>query len=130
MAKTLLNQEIRFCLTGFVGNSKIWGMGLKSKFLVAFLLACMLPYPLLAGRKAPNFKLKNLDGKYISLDSLLKRGPVILDFWATWCTYCDEELDLLNELQKEFQNLVTVVAISIDNPRVAVFVGMNRLLKE
>ena len=82
------------------------------------IFAIILVTPeLLTSRQAWNFSVKDIDGNPVVLDSLLAKGPVILDFWATWCTYCDEELDLLNKLQKEFEGDVTVVAISIDSPR-------------
>ncbi len=91
---------------------------MKRKILwVVGLLVLAGTVPLHAGSKAWKFTLEDIDGQRISLDSLLQIGPVILDFWATWCTYCDEELDLLNDLQKEFPDRMTVVAISLDSPR-------------
>jgi len=84
-----------------------------TKFLFLFLA-----FTILNADKVPQFNLKNLDGNLVSLDSLLQIGPVVVDFWATWCKYCDDELDLLNELYKEIgDSLFTVVAISIDNPK-------------
>ncbi|UIJ47402.1 TlpA family protein disulfide reductase [Sphingomonas cannabina] len=44
---------------------------------------------------APNFELKLIDGSKVTLDEL--RGNVIvLNFWATWCVPCREELPLLD----------------------------------
>ncbi|MGK6319958.1 TlpA family protein disulfide reductase [Sphingomonas sp. DT-204] len=47
------------------------------------------------GMLAPNFELKLVDGSKVTLDEL--RGNVIvLNFWATWCVPCREELPLLD----------------------------------
>jgi len=88
------------------------------KVSINFLFLFIVFSTLLFADKAPQFNLKNLDGKFVSLDSLLQIGPVVIDFWATWCKYCDDELDLLNELYKEIgDSLFTLVAVSIDNPK-------------
>ena len=66
-------------------------------------------------KKAPDFRLQNLQGVPLSLSSF--RGKVLLlDFWATWCGPCVAELPKLQELfQKYEQNpSVRVVAISTD----------------
>ena len=49
------------------------------------------------GRNAPDFVLRDLDGVKIMLSGL--RGkPVVLNFWATWCGYCVDEMPLLQEI--------------------------------
>jgi cytochrome c biogenesis protein CcmG/thiol:disulfide interchange protein DsbE len=48
----------------------------------------------LEGQRAPDFTLVTLDGEPVTLSSL--RGPVVLNFWATWCEGCMvEHRDLL-----------------------------------
>ena len=51
------------------------------------------------GKYAPDFTLTTLDGKTVTLSSL--RGkPVIINFWATWCVPCAEEMPYFEELSK------------------------------
>jgi len=66
----------------------------------------------LLGRPAPDFKLRSLDGKEVQLADF--RGQVVLlDFWATWCGPCREEMPKLNKLSKDFKNK-GVVVLGID----------------
>jgi cytochrome c biogenesis protein CcmG, thiol:disulfide interchange protein DsbE len=70
------------------------------------------------GRKAPVFALEDIDGRIIELDSLWGKGPVIIDFWATWCVPCLEELQALQLVYTEYaERGVTVAAISTDNEK-------------
>jgi len=72
----------------------------------------------LAGRKAPNFVLENLDGDYVELDQEIGEGPVLLSFWATWCKPCTEELTELKKLYHEYKDKgFKLLAISTDNER-------------
>ncbi len=63
------------------------------------------------GKEAPNFTLRNLDGEEISLQDY--RGKIVLiNFWATWCVYCDIEMPDLQKLDKENEDVV-VLAVNV-----------------
>jgi cytochrome c biogenesis protein CcmG/thiol:disulfide interchange protein DsbE len=48
------------------------------------------------GEVAPNFSLPTLDGGHVELSDFRGR-PVVLNFWASWCTPCRQEFPLLRE---------------------------------
>ena len=66
------------------------------------------------GGRAPDFSIKTDQGREVTPTSF--GGKVlVLNFWATWCAPCVEEIPSLNELQKRFANSgVVVVAVSVD----------------
>ena len=79
---------------------------------------------------APDFKLMDATGKPASLSDF--RGKVVLlDFWATWCGPCVEELPVLVALQKKYESRgFTVVGVNMDSlgaPAVVDFVRQNEL---
>jgi len=70
------------------------------------------------GGKAPEFSITTDEGHHITATSF--GGKIlVLNFWATWCAPCIQEIPSLNEFQKEFaKNGVVVVAVSVDkNPQ-------------
>ena len=74
--------------------------------------------PHLAPAKAAPFHTRAIDGDPLDLGELLARGPVVLDFWATWCQPCTQALPELERMAQRWQTQgVTVVAVSIDGPR-------------
>jgi len=44
------------------------------------------------GQKAPSFTLKTLEGEEISLSDYFGKKVVMLEFWATWCNVCVDEI--------------------------------------
>jgi thiol-disulfide isomerase/thioredoxin len=63
---------------------------------------------------APDFKLDDLDGKLLTLAS--SHGKVVLlNFWATWCGPCREEIPDLIELQTKYKDRLQIIGISVDD---------------
>lgn len=61
--------------------------------------------------EAPDFTLKNLAGEEVSLSDY--RGKIVLiNFWATWCMWCDKEMPDLQRIQDENEDLV-VLAVDV-----------------
>ena len=68
----------------------------------------------LQNREAPDFQLPDVNGKMVSL-SAQKGHPVLINFWATWCPPCIEEMPSMEELARSIQNTdVRMFAISVD----------------
>lgn len=86
--------------------------------LLPALFALLISANAFAEGKCPDFNLKDLDGKKFKLSEQLKQGPILVDFWATWCSPCVKELPHIQAINKKFTPKgLQVVAISIDNPK-------------
>jgi peroxiredoxin len=88
------------------------------------------PAPSLIGKPAPAFALKDITGAPLTLADY--RGKVVLiDFWATWCVPCREEIPHFVQLQTKYARRgFSVIGISMDDapepvPPFARKYGMN-----
>ncbi|MGA9118054.1 MAG: TlpA disulfide reductase family protein [Bacteroidota bacterium] len=64
--------------------------------------------------KAPNFKAKASDGTTIELDKL-KGKVVVVNFWATWCPPCRQEIPGFIDVYKEYKSKgLEIVGVSLD----------------
>jgi thiol-disulfide isomerase/thioredoxin len=62
----------------------------------------------------PPFLVNDLNGEIVSTAQL--HGKVaIVNFWATWCPPCQEEIPEMMELQKEFQGKLQIIGVSMDD---------------
>jgi cytochrome c biogenesis protein CcmG, thiol:disulfide interchange protein DsbE len=72
------------------------------------------------GAAASNFELKSLDGKPLGLANFRGR-PLMINFFASWCDPCREEMPLINELAaKSGKDGYAVLGIAVEDTRAAI----------
>jgi peroxiredoxin len=67
----------------------------------------MLALPAWAGAgdvQAPGFTLQSLDGKTVTLGQY-KGDVVMINFWASWCGPCRQEMPLLDDIYKQYRDM-------------------------
>jgi thiol-disulfide isomerase/thioredoxin len=65
------------------------------------------------GKPAPSLVFQDKDGKEVSLADF-KGRYVYLNFWATWCASCTQEMTLIPDLKKQYGGKIIFVSISVD----------------
>jgi cytochrome c biogenesis protein CcmG, thiol:disulfide interchange protein DsbE len=66
---------------------------------------------------APSFTVRDIGNKLVNTDSLIADGPLIIDFWATWCAPCMAEFRALKKIVKQHKDKnLRVLAINQDAP--------------
>src|SRR5262249_32688918 len=87
--------------------------------IIFMLVGLLCLFPLVKCKQAPSsqlpkISLKDLQGKPVHLADYQGKA-LIVNFWATWCGPCREEIPMLNDLQKKYEskNLV-ILGISTD----------------
>lgn len=93
-------------------------MGNMRRMLFATCLALGLPAlawgSATPGSPAPDFTLAARDGGKVSLGDL-KGQVVMINFWATWCGPCRQEMPLLAQLQAKYEPLgFTLIGVNVE----------------
>jgi peroxiredoxin len=79
------------------------------------------------GHPAPDFRLSALDGPEQSLSSLRGR-VVLLNFWATWCKPCEDEMPAMQRLYQQLpREDFELLAVSVDDGPAEVVAFQQRL---
>jgi cytochrome c biogenesis protein CcmG, thiol:disulfide interchange protein DsbE len=82
-----------------------------------FLCSCRSSEPAKIGTTAPDFTVN--DGQKTVTLSQFRGKPVLLNFWATWCPPCVQEVPALVALQHNLGSKVTILAVSMDEDEAA-----------
>jgi peroxiredoxin len=75
--------------------------------IAALAAVLMLALPAWAGAadvQAPAFTLQSVDGKTVSL-AQFKGDVVMINFWASWCGPCRQEMPLLDDIYKQYKDM-------------------------
>jgi peroxiredoxin len=73
---------------------------------------------LTAGVRAPEFSLPTVDGKHVSLQEALNKGPVVLAFFKVSCPVCQYAFPLIERMYRANRDAgITVLGVSQDNAR-------------
>ena len=97
-------------------------------FILSLVTGCHLSGATV-GNIAPDFTLADLDGDTVNLSDL--RGiPVMLNFWATWCGPCRNEMPYIQEIYEQWQDrglVIFAINEGEDFPKVYQFMQSNNL---
>ena len=111
-AKSTMQNEVSPQLNDLIASAKTWVAADQGRY----------------GEAAPDFALKDLNGKEFSL-SVFKGKDVMIILWATWCGYCRVEIPHLNEISAQAdENNIKILAISDEDPElIKSFVSANNM---
>ncbi len=65
------------------------------------------------GEAAPDFELETLDGEVIRLSDL-QGEKVMLNFWASWCPPCKEEMPEIQKFYETYQDEINIIAVNFN----------------
>jgi peroxiredoxin len=83
------------------------------------------------GEQAPGGPLETLDGKTVDLSQYLGKGPVVLEFWATWCGNCKQLEPVMRAAMTkhaaQVQFVTVAVSVNQSRERVAAWQKINKI---
>ena len=93
-------------------------------FMVRPYIALIIAFNFIIGKDTvsesiiPDLKVKLLNGTTTTLHKLSQDGPLLVDFWATWCVPCKKVMKYLNQYHEKYANdNFKVLMINTDTPR-------------
>ena len=70
------------------------------------------------GSTIPDLKIKLLNGNTTTIHEMVEEGPLMIDFWATWCVPCKRVMKYLDQYHQDYEEQgFKVLMINQDTPR-------------
>src|SRR6266478_9930911 len=90
---------------------------LRCQVLIALVLTPLLVFVAdETGQPALRFRAKTMTGEQFN-NASIKGKVVLFEFWTTWCKYCEEEAELVDDIAKEFSDKgLIVLAVDVLEP--------------
>jgi len=100
-------------------------------FIIFFLLFSFLnnisAAELKVGDIAPDFEIKDINGKHVTLNKILSDRPLILSFFGSWCDLCLKEIKDLSKIAQEYNIDVYIVGLDKSKDKIDKFVKKNEI---
>ena len=96
----------------------LFGLVLKSYIALIIAFNFMNGKDTVSESIIPDLKVKLLNGSSTTLHQLTQDGPLLIDFWATWCVPCKKVMKFLDEYHEKYaKENFKVLMINTDTPR-------------
>jgi peroxiredoxin len=84
------------------------------------------------GHRAPDFTLRDVEGRPVQLSRVLEGKVVLLNFWATWCPPCRVEMPSMERAYRAYRGRgLEILAVSVDSgPEAAAAQAVDRFMLE
>jgi len=89
----------------------------KITFILVIFSFQILLSDAIIGKRIKNSRMKMLNGTNAKLHDFKNNGPLIINFWTTWCMVCNKQNEYLNQISDHFSNIgVNVLGVNINAP--------------
>ena len=94
-------------------NKSFFKYGLITGLIISVIIGFSFYFLFLAKPKVDVAKMNlvDLDGKKVNTQLLLEK-PLVINYWATWCEPCVEELPHFEEISQKYKNEINFLFVS------------------